>query len=180
MRLLLLLLLLMPALAAAQPAEPEGYRLSDYRAPTPQTLQGAQVISTEEAEVLWREGVAIFIDVLPQAPRPQNLPADTIWRGRQRQNIPGSLWLPNTGFGDLAASTEAYFRAGLEKASGGDYQRPLVIYCDRDCWMSWNAAKRAVSYGYSNIIWYPDGVEGWAAAGLPLEATTPEEVNSAP
>ncbi|HLW26980.1 MAG TPA: PQQ-dependent catabolism-associated CXXCW motif protein [Kiloniellales bacterium] len=172
--LLVLLMLLIPTVVAAQPAEPEGYRQSDYRAPTPATLKGARVISTEEAEALWRNRQAIFIDVLPQPPRPENLPEDTIWRGRQRDNIPDSIWLPNTGFGELAPATEAYLKEGLQNASGGDLQKPLVIYCDRGCWMSWNAAKRALSYGYGNILWYPEGTEGWSEAGLPLESAEPE------
>ncbi len=35
--------------------------------------------------------------------------------------------------------------------------------------MSWNAAKRALEYGFSNVSWYPGGSDGWAKAGLPLE-----------
>ena len=35
---------------AAEISEPEGYRLEDYRAPTPATLRGARVIGTDEAE----------------------------------------------------------------------------------------------------------------------------------
>ncbi len=52
--------------------------------------------------------------------------------------------------------------------------RPLVFYCLKDCWMSWNAAKRALELGYKNVDWYPEGSDGWAAAGLPLEKRTPE------
>jgi rhodanese-related sulfurtransferase len=40
--------------------------------------------------------------------------------------------------------------------------------------MSWNAAKRALSLGYSNVAWYRDGTDGWSASGLPLENATPE------
>jgi PQQ-dependent catabolism-associated CXXCW motif protein len=61
-------------------SEPEGYRTEDYRAPTPTTLKGARVVTTAEAEQLWRTGGAIFLDVLPHAPRPTNLPPGTIWR----------------------------------------------------------------------------------------------------
>ena len=39
--------------------------------------------------------------------------------------------------------------------------------------MSWNAAKRAVAWGFTNVIWYPGGVEEWEAAKLPLEERTP-------
>jgi len=43
-----------------------------------------------------------------------------------------------------------------------------------DCWMSWNAGKRALSLGYVHVLWYPDGTDGWAAAGYPLEERNPE------
>jgi PQQ-dependent catabolism-associated CXXCW motif protein len=48
-----------------------------------------------------------------------------------------------------------------------------VVYCLKDCWMSWNAAKRALAMGYTNVAWYPDGTDGWASADLPLEQATP-------
>ncbi len=156
-----------------RPAEPEGYRTEDYRAPTPATLRGARVVTTGEAAELWKQGLAKFVDVLPHAPRPANLPAGTIWRERPRLNIPGSIWLPDTGYGVLAAVTEQYFRDGLEQISGGDRTRPLVIYCLRDCWMSWNAAKRTLAMGYTNVVWYPDGTDGWQEAGLPVESARP-------
>ena len=44
----------------------------------------------------------------------------------------------------------------------------IVIYCLRDCWMSWNAAKRAMTMGYRNVVWYPDGTDGWEDALLTL------------
>jgi PQQ-dependent catabolism-associated CXXCW motif protein len=49
-----------------------------------------------------------------------------------------------------------------------------VIYCLRDCWMSWNAAKRALAMGYSNVVWYPEGTDGWEEWGLPLQEIQPE------
>ena len=90
-----------------------------------------------------------------------------------RLDIPGSLWLPDTGYGELAPVMLDYFRRGLDRALDGR-QRPLVFYCLKDCWMSWNAAKRALAQGYSNVAWYPGGSDGWAAAGLPVEKRTPE------
>jgi len=154
------------------PPEPPGYRMEDYRAPTPATLAGARVVTTAEAEKLWKAGAA-FIDVLPHIPRPANLPPGTIWREKTRMDIPGSIWLPDTGYGELAAATESYLRNGLERATGGDRARWLVIYCRRDCWMSWNAAKRALTMGYENVAWYPEGTEGWDAAGLPRQKAKP-------
>src|ERR1700692_3423612 len=122
--------LALSALAYAQenPPEPEGYRTDNYRAPVPATLAGARVLATGEAEAIWRAGAGVFIDVLPHAPKPQNLPAGTIWREKPRLNIPGSIWLPDTGYGTLAAATEDYLRHGLARASGGNNAKLLVIY----------------------------------------------------
>lgn len=157
-------------------AEPEGFRTEDYRAPTPPSLKGARVLTTSQAEALWKAGEAVFIDVMPRPPRPANLPPGTIWRDRPRSNIPGSIWLPDTGYGALAAVTEAYLRDNLARATAGDRAKLLVFYCLKDCWMSWNAAKRALAMGYANVAWYPDGTDGWAGADLPFEAATPARV----
>jgi len=168
-----LLLLTIPAHAQENPPEPEGYRTDNYRTPVPATLTGARVLATEDAQAIWRAGRAVFIDVLPRQPKPPNLPEGTIWRDKPRSNIPGSVWLPDTGYGTLAATTEDYLREGLGRATGGDKTKQLVIYCLADCWMSWNAAKRALSYGYSNVAWYPDGTDGWQRANLPVEDSQP-------
>jgi PQQ-dependent catabolism-associated CXXCW motif protein len=154
--------------------EPDGLRTDDYRAAVPETLAGARVLGTDEAEAIWRSGRGVFVDVLPRPPKPANLPAGTIWRDKPRLNIPGSIWLPDTGYGKLAASTEDYLRRGLTRATNGDSAKLLVIYCQADCWMSWNAAKRALSYGYSNVAWYPEGTDGWQRAELPLTESRPE------
>jgi PQQ-dependent catabolism-associated CXXCW motif protein len=169
-----ILALTVPAHAQENPSEPEGYRADNYRAPVPTTLAGARVLATEQAEAIWRSGSGAFVDVLPRPPKPPNLPAGTIWRDKPRFNISGSIWLPDTGYGTLAAATEDYLRNGLARASGGNSARLLVIYCQADCWMSWNAAKRALSYGYSNVAWYPEGTDGWQRSNLPLSESQPE------
>jgi PQQ-dependent catabolism-associated CXXCW motif protein len=160
--------------ATAEVPEPEGYRLENYRAPVPATLRGAKVIGTDEVEAIWHSHVASFVDVMPRPPRPRDLPAGTLWRDKPRANIPGSVWLPDTGYGELASSMAGYFADGLDKASHGDRARMLVLYCVADCWMSWNAAKRALALGYSNVAWYREGTDGWQAALLPLQDATPE------
>jgi len=167
------------AFATAAPAqdivpEPADYRTEDYRAPVPATLAGARVLTTREAEAIWRARSGIFIDVLPRAPKPPNLPAGTVWRDKPRLNIPGSVWLPDTGYGRLAPPTEDYLRQGLARASGRNQSSLIVVYCQADCWMSWNAAKRILSYGYSNVAWYPDGTDGWERADLPTTEAQPE------
>jgi PQQ-dependent catabolism-associated CXXCW motif protein len=152
--------------------EPTGYRMQDYRGPTPMSLAGARVVATWEVEELWKVGAA-FVDVLPHPPRPTNLPPGTIWHEKPRMNIPGSIWLPDTGYGALAISTERYLRNGLARITQGDQSRWLVVYCQKDCWMSWNAAKRALTMGYKNVAWYPDGTDGWEASGLPVQQAEP-------
>lgn len=154
--------------------EPDTYRAENYRAPTPVTLAGARVVTTPEAEAIWKRGNAAFVDVLPRPPKPANLPAGTVWREAPRLDIPGSVWLPDTGYGALAAVTEDYLRRGLERASGGQRDRMLVVYCLRNCWHSWNAVKRVLSMGYANVAWYPEGTDGWEQAGLPLSPALPE------
>jgi PQQ-dependent catabolism-associated CXXCW motif protein len=155
-------------------AEPQDYRTDDYRAPVPATLAGARVLTTEEAEAIWRAKSGVFVDVLPRPPKPKNLPEGTVWRDKPRFNIPGSIWLPDTGYGRLAPSTEDYLRKGLARATEGNKSALLVIYCQADCWMSWNAAKRALAFGYSNVAWYPEGTEGWTFFDLPTQEARPE------
>lgn len=165
--------------AAAVPPEPSGYRMEEYRAPTPATLTGATVLTTQQAHDLWSNHQAAFIDVLPQPPRPEGLPVSTIWHPKPRSDIPGSIWLPDTGYGALAPVMEAYFQHGLAQASAGDHGRVLVFYCLENCWMSWNAAKRAMTLGYTHVAWYRDGTDDWQAHGLPTERREPEPRPSA-
>ncbi|MCP3476890.1 PQQ-dependent catabolism-associated CXXCW motif protein [Bradyrhizobium sp. CCGUVB1N3] len=172
---LVLAVLLAPALAQQQePFEPEGYRTDNYRAPVPATLAGARVLTTAEAEAIWREKRGAFIDVMPRPPKPKNLPVGTVWRDTPRFDIPGSIWLPDTGYGVLPPAMDDYFRRGLERASHGSKSALLVIYCLADCWMSWNAAKRALAYGYGNVAWYPEGTDGWERARLMTSEAQPE------
>ncbi|MGH6676891.1 MAG: PQQ-dependent catabolism-associated CXXCW motif protein [Xanthobacteraceae bacterium] len=171
-----LLSLVAAAFATEPPATPPeipGYRMSDYRTPTPAALDGKPALTTAETHDLWVRKAAVFIDAKPHAPKPANLAPGTLWRDKPRLDIPGSIWLPDTGYGALASVTEDYFRRGLKEATGGDKDKPLVFYCSRNCWMSWNAAKRAKTFGYTHVLWYPDGTEGWSEAGYPLKELQP-------
>jgi len=164
------------ALADEGPAvpEPHGYRLDEYRSPTPATLSGAAVVDTEALrQLLESRDDIILIDVLPAPRKPENLRPGVLWLPKKRRNIPGSIWLPNTGYGALPVEEDEYFRRNLRRLTGDDMGHPLVFYCLADCWMSWNAAKRALAWGYGNVYWYPDGTDGWAEAGLPLKRSEP-------
>ena len=172
-RLIAVAAVLVAAAASPSPLEPEGFRGEPYRAPVPATLRGATVIDTAEAERLWREGEAVFIDALPRAPRPEDLPEGTIWREPPHATIEGAIWLPNTGYQTLSADEESYLADGLEAVTAGARDRPVVFFCKSECWMSWNAAKRAVGMGYGRVHWFPDGIDGWQSEGLATEAVEP-------
>lgn len=154
--------------------EPGDYRTGEYRAPVPATLKGGKVIDTDAAEALFKSG-DVFIDVFPQAPKPANLPKSTVWREPKHTTIKGAVWLPNVGYGVLNDEFEKYFRDGLARLTSGDKAKPLVFFCLRDCWMSWNAAKRALEWGHTDVTWYPDGVDGWKEWNLQVEDRTAEK-----
>lgn len=153
--------------------EPADYRTENYRAPVPATLKGAKVVDTDEVIALWKDKAAVFIDVLPHDPKPANLPAGTVWKDKVREDIPGSIWLANVGYGIINKETEAYFRKGLKSQLGEDTDRKVLFYCMANCWMSWNAAKRAVEWGYKSVLWYPLGTDGWIAAQRPTQKNEP-------
>ncbi len=164
-------------LAGAGEAVPEPadyHRTDDYRSPVPLTLRGATALTADEAADLWNKDGAIFIDVYPRAPKPKKLPAGTYWRDPVHRSIEGAHWLPNVGYGGLSNKVDAYFRTELERLTGGDREKAVVFYCLKDCWMSWNAAKRALEVGYRNVLWFRDGTDGWQELGYPLVQVKPE------
>ena len=162
------------AVKAPTVPEPDGYRMDEYRKPVPATLKGAKVLSPDQASELWTKNAAVFIDVYPKAPKPDNLPAGTFWREPTHQSIENAKWVPNVGYGTLGAPIEDYFKHQLEALSGGDKAKPLVFFCLRNCWMSWNAGKRAMTYGYSNVMWFSEGTDAWQEIGQPVVEARPE------
>jgi len=153
--------------------EPEGYRTDNYRSAVPRTLAGAVSVPMPDAAKSLRDAGAVFIDVYPRAPKPPNLPAATVWREPSHRSIPGAYWLPNVGYGNISEEMAGYFSRSLERLSAGRKDMPMVFFCLSDCWMSWNAAKRAMAMGYTAVHWFPDGTDGWELIGEPLTNLTP-------
>ena len=60
--------------SAEDVAEPADYRMDHFRAPVPDTLKDARVVTSEQAFEIWKAGKTVFVDVLPQAPNPTNCP----------------------------------------------------------------------------------------------------------
>jgi quinoprotein dehydrogenase-associated probable ABC transporter substrate-binding protein/PQQ-dependent catabolism-associated CXXCW motif protein len=154
--------------------EPEGYRMERYLAPVPATLEGGTVVTTAELEQLIERERPVLIDVL-QKTEAEGEDADLPWMQQAREDIPDSAWLPNVGYGELSAEVAEYFEANLEKLTAGDEARPIIFYSDANSWMSYNAAKRAIhELGYSNVYWYPEGVQGWQQRGFAVAEAEPE------
>ena len=175
--LFLTLVLTAPALGAGIP-QPEGYRLSDYRSPTPDGVAGAETVDTPTVQALLSQGrlIPIFVQRLERS----TLPGGPWLQSKPYRQIPGSVWLPNVGMGAPDPATLARFNSQLDRLTGGARARALVFYCLSDCWLSWNAAKRAVLLGYARVHWYPTGIDGWMEAGLPTEEAHPLPPPAAP
>ena len=155
--------------------EPPDYKLDDYRSPTPPTLEFAKVVTVQQAYKVWHAGKSVFIDVMPRLIKPADLPMDTLWHDKPRETVPGAVWLPNVGYGKLAPQMDDYFRGSLESLTGGDKAKPLLFFCMADCWMSWNAARRALrDYGYTDVTWFPQGTDGWHFPDAPLVKVEPK------
>ncbi len=171
--LLLLLSAAVPAGADETVAPPDGYRLDDYNAPVPDAVPGGTVVHTEALRALLAAQRVILVDVLPAQRRPDGMKPSTPWIPMAHRNLPGSLWLPDVGRGDIPVRVDKWFERSLLNASTGNRAQAVVLYCRADCWMSWNAAKRAIQHGWTHVYWYPDGPDAWEAAGLPLAEAEP-------
>lgn len=164
-----------PACADPNVPVPDGYRLEDYRAPVPDTVPGAAVLHIPAMQKRVERGDAVLIDVLPAPRRPPAMRPGTPWLPARHPSLPGSLWWPEVGRGVLPKSAEDWLRLRLYAVTRNDPSRLVVFFCLADCWMSWNAARRAGEMGF-HAAWFPEGVDGWQAAGLPTQDASPEEL----
>lgn len=163
---------------AAELYSPDGYRMDRYRSPVDRPVEGGAVATTADVDRLLKQGAAL-IDVMPA--RAGYDEATGRWRlVDRRQNIPGSVWLPEVGRGAPEPRIAAYFEDALRRLVADRPDRPLVFYCMADCWMSWNAVKRAAALGFRNLHWYPEGSDGWFDADRPLAEGDPWPVPPLP
>jgi PQQ-dependent catabolism-associated CXXCW motif protein len=160
--------------ASAGVPEPQSYWTGQMHSEVPATLSGARVIHAQELAGILSEGKAILIDAAAAPRRPENLAPGAIWKPVPHNDIAGSIWMPEMGSGTLTPEEESFYRERLNALAGSDLDRPLVFYCHPQCWGSWNAAKRALTFGFRNVAWFPDGAEGWQDAGHALVAVEPE------
>lgn len=168
-----LLLALSAAAAAENVPEPEGFWTGPINSAVPSTIRGGKVIGAQELSELIANDNPLVIDVSNMPQRPEGMPADAPWLPLPHEAIPGALWIPEVGMGTVAPEIDEFFRTQLAQETTGDFGRPIVIYCHEQCWLSWNAAKRAIGYGYTNVHWFPEGIEGWRAVGFETKTIRP-------
>lgn len=150
-----------------------GYRVGHYSATVPGCAPGAPVIAYEDVKALAESGGAIMLDVSPIDGSDPD-PFDGTWAVPDpHETIPGATWLPETGRGKPEPWLENFLKSNLDRLIAERPGVPVIVFCNADCWGSWNAAKRIAGWGYKNIRWYPRGIEDWRANALPLEIGDP-------
>jgi len=133
-------------------------RQGELSAPTPLEIPGARLIATSELRELMSgtaESRPVLFDVLG---------------GEPHLSLPGAIWVPGAGRGS-SFDDDIQIRLAklLDFTSRGVRGRALVFFCaSLNCWLSYNAALRAVQLGYENVRWYRGGIEAWREAGGPV------------
>ena len=146
-----------------------GYRTRQYLAPTPVSLSSATTVSTAQLQLMLAvHPNPVLVDVV-KVPWRQG----RFTESEPHQNIPGSLWLPAAGLGRLPKPWVAHVRNVLDQATGHNRRQGIVFYCQTDCWLSWNAARRAGEMGFKRVYWYREGVDGWRQLGFTLADSDP-------
>ena len=113
---------------------------------SPEAVQGAKTVSAEQAKQLWLEG-ASFIDTRK----------DSDWEAGR---IPSALHINIKKPEFNAVNILNYISRDT----------PVVSYCNAEkCHRAANAAKKLVSFGFTNVYYYRDGFPSWKNAGYPYE-----------
>ncbi len=149
-----------------------GYRINRMIGEVPRSIDGGVAVGIDELEALVARANPILIDVYDDRPDLLTRASLGVFASREpRIQIAGSASLPGLGAGLLSPSESQRLARRLEQLVDGDPTRPIVVYCLAHCWTSWNAARRAIGWGYRNVYWFRDGVEAWRDAGLPVAPT---------
>ncbi|MBB5209525.1 rhodanese-like domain-containing protein [Chiayiivirga flava] len=120
--------------------------------PTPTSIPGGQVITTDR-----------LIPMLAQGPQHGPLVFHVLGPGDM---LPGAqMATPASQAGTFDDQTQREFGQYLQQVTQGNKAKPLVFYClNTQCWMSYNAALRAINMGFSQVMWYRGGIEAWQQA----------------
>lgn len=129
-----------------------------FHGPTPTSIPGGRVITTNQLQSMVMNGQnnTLIFDVLDGQ---QYLPGA----------IPASQGAAPGNFSDQTQQRMGQF---LSQVTRSNKQMAMVFYCQNSyCWMSYNAALRAINMGYQNVYWYRGGIEAWQQQGLSVQYT---------
>ncbi len=125
---------------------------TNLHGPTPTSIPGGQLITTDRLLALYQQagaGGLLVFHVLGPGPM---LP------GAQQAALASQP-------GTFEDATQQEFGRYLQQVTQGKPSRPMVFYCQGPhCWMSYNAALRAIHLGYRQVYWYRGGMEAWDRA----------------
>ena len=145
---------------------PQAQLQTQLHGPTPTSIPGGHTITTDRLLALYQQGQQnglLVFDVLGSG---YTLP--------MAQNAVGAAEA-----GSFNDQVQRNFGQFLQQTTQGNTGRPMVFYCQGPhCWMSYNAALRAIQLGYRQVYWYRGGVEAWQmfqqmAAGNPQQQRIP-------
>ncbi|MBN8481850.1 MAG: hypothetical protein J0L88_09710 [Xanthomonadales bacterium] len=144
---------------------PQQQLQANFHGPTPTRIPGGEVITTDRVIGLVQQNLqgrnaALIFHVLGPGPR-----------------LPGAENAgPAAQAGSFNDATQQEFGRYLQQVTGGDKARPMVFYCQStQCWMSYNAALRAIAMGYARVYWYRGGIEAWQQAEALAMSMQPQE-----
>jgi PQQ-dependent catabolism-associated CXXCW motif protein len=128
---------------------PQQQLQTSLHGPTPTSIPGGQTVTTDRLLALYQQGAQnglLVFHVLgpgPMLPNAQNA-------------------APASQPGTFDDQTQQQFGQYLQQVTQGNRARPLVFYCQStQCWMSYNAALRAIRMGFTQVYWYRGGIEAW-------------------
>jgi len=126
--------------------------------PTPSSIPGGKVITTNQLKsmVMSGQNSMLIFDVL-----------------NGQQSLPGAIPAVQAASpGSFSDQIQQMMGQYLTQATRGNKQTAMVFYCQSNyCWMSYNAALRAINLGYTNVYWYRGGIEAWQAQGLSVQGS---------
>lgn len=128
---------------------PQDRLQTNLHGPTPTSIPGGKLITTDGVLSLYQQsnqnGLIVFhvLGPGPTLPNAQNA-------------------APASQPGSFDDQTQQQFGQYLQQVTQGNRGRPLVFYCQStQCWMSYNAALRAIRMGFTQVYWYRGGIEAW-------------------
>ncbi len=138
---------------------------ANFHGPTPTSIPGGRVVTTDRVLQLIGNGQqgqqagALVFHVLGQGDR-----------------LPGAQnAAPASQAGTFNDQTQQEFGQYLQQVTQGDKSRAMIFYClNTQCWMSYNAALRAINMGFTNVLWYRGGIEAWQQAQQMASSLPPQ------